>query len=449
MSKSLILLLALVIAWTSTSGCASDCTKVRREFDDKVALESPFVGSMAPEGPLHLGVAVRVHVLDQVVDRAMGKGLDKALTFTDSIALATGQKIGIETRGDVADLGLYPDKSCEECLRVDGRLGGEVTIKLPVLGAQTVPLKGTFSLVAPVIFEASESGDAVVKLDLGKAATIGKSHVKPEVTELPPTWWKVIESPLGKLMLQAVTKNLAPVSLFRFRPPDLGVEGLKIVPARVVSDAKQGVVFAGFRTNVAASIPSGDAGLEPLAKLGKNDDVAVGVDPRILGPLATALVRSGKVSRTWTREGKPNPDGPIHVTIDGFSFDGVDSESPPFNLRFRAWHMPKEGKCWWADVDASGRVEVRDEKLLAVAVQKARVVDSSMPKVFATVANWTTSKLVLDSSKIVTRTLAREAIDFPGGKIDLERARLSSENGALWLRGRVDVQDDPSAAREP
>ena len=443
MRKSWMLLVGLALAAMNGVGCASDCTKIRGDFDETVSTEAPFVETMPAEGPLHLGVTVRVHVLDQVVDHALAKGLETALSFADDISLATGQKIGIVTKGEVADIGLYPDKSCEACLRVDGRLGGEVTVKLPVLGSQRVPLKGTFSLVAPVEFATTESGEAVVQLDLAKVASLGKSHVRPEVTELPPTWWKVIESPLGKLMIEAATKNLKPVSLFRFQPPDLGVEGLKVVPARIVSDAKHGTVFAGFRTNVAAAIGADEAGLKPLSRLGKNDDVAVGVDPRILGPLSTALVRSGKISRTWTKDGKPSPDGPIHVTIQNFSFEGDgDSESPPFTMNFRAWHLPAEGKCWWADVVADGRIEVRDHKLLAVAIDSAKVHESSMPKVFNAVANWTTSKLVLDSSKIVTKALAREALRFPGGTIDLKRARLSSEAGAVWLSGRVDVQGE-------
>ena len=142
------------------SGCAADCTQIKKDYDAALAAEVAFA-SEAPTGdaaPLHFGIAVRDELLNEVVDRALRAGLEEALTFTDSLKLSKKQKIGLTTQGAVADLGLYPDKACEECLRVDGRLGGSLTVKLPVLGAQKVPLSGAFSLVAPVMFGETDDG---------------------------------------------------------------------------------------------------------------------------------------------------------------------------------------------------------------------------------------------------------------------------------------------------
>lgn len=440
MRETLLALSVAAMAWAASSGCASDCARMRGDFDDAVAAASPFVDQVPADGPLHFGVAVKDHVLDEVVARALNAGLEQALTFADEIALATGQAIRIAASGNVAEIGLFPDKACEACLRVDGRLGGELAIKLPVLGTQKVPLTGTFSLVAPVEFATTSSGEAAVMLDLGKAAKVGKSQVRPEVTQLPPTWWRVIESPLGKLMLEAITKNLEPVTLFRFRGPDLGIEGLEVHPATIVSNAATGVVFAGFRTNLAAAFPAGSSGMTPQTKLGKNEDIAVAVDARVITAAAAALLHSGKLSRTWTPDGKPSPDGEIHVTMREVSIGASDDAGKtPVTLGFRAWNLPKEKKCWWADANATGSVEVRDDKLLSVAVDEVKLGESSMPGVFTTVANWKVSSFILDTSRVITKSLADDALEFPGGKLDVRRAKISAEGSTLWLKGKVAV----------
>lgn len=294
------------------SGCASDCPQVKKDLGAAIEAESPFVavGAARDELPIHFGIAVRDELLNEIVDSAMRVGLQKALSFTDSIALATGQKIGLTTEGTVADLGLYPDSACDHCLRVDGRLGGSLGIKLPVLGSQKVPLSGTFSIVAPVRFGQTDDGRAALQLDLSKATELAKSQVNPDVTQLPPTWWKVIEAPLSRAMAKAITRDLPTVTLFTFEGFDLGIDGLEVIPARIVSDHKRGVVFAGFTTNLAAD----GAALEPRTDLGKNDDLTIGIDRRLLGAMTTAMLKSGKLSRTWTKGGEVDPSGPISVT---------------------------------------------------------------------------------------------------------------------------------------
>jgi hypothetical protein len=423
-------------------GCASECTKLTREYKQVVEAEQAFVET-PPSGddlPVHFGVAIRESVLDKVVDRAVNAGLQKALAFSEKISLATGQKLGLETKGEVADLGLFPDDACDECLRIDGRLGGQIRVKLPVLGAQSVPLKGSFSLVAPVQFERAESGRAAVKLDLARAAELGKSHVDPEVTQLPPTWWKVIEGPLGELMLEAATKDLEPVTLFEFDGPDLGVDGLEILPARIVSDARRGVVFAGFSSNLAAPIEAGE-GLKPRTDLGKNENFAVAVDSRVFRPLAVAMMQSEKLSRRWTRDGAANPEGQVRVSIRDFELGDATDGSRPYAMTFRAWNLPEEGKCWWADARASGQLAMAKDTRLDVSIEDAKIEDSSLPGVFQAIANWKSSRLFKESARVVTRTLDEETVEFPGGKVELRKAKVAVDGTSVWLRGRVAVTD--------
>lgn len=430
------------------SGCASDCDKVRKQYESTITAQSPFVAQAAASDdlPVHIGVAVRHEVLNEVVDRAMRDGLQKALSFTESVSLATGQKIGLTTDGSIADVGLYPDSSCDECLRVEGRLGGSLTVKLPVLGSQKVPLQGTFTLVAPVMFARGEDGRSQVKLDLAQAAKLGKSHVDPEVTQLPPTWWKVVKGPLGELMIEAMTRDLPPVTLFSFQAPDLGIDGLEIAPARIVSDAKRGVVFAGFHTNLA--VP-GEVALEPRTELGKNDDIAIGVDQRVLGPMAVAMMQSGKLDRRYTKDGKPDDAGPIHVTMESLSLGPGTEAASEYEATFRAWNLPEEGKCWWAQTSASGQIAAADDGQMTVSIESAEVVDSSLPGIFQTVANWRTSSLLQRSSKVVTKSLAPDGLQFPGGALNLQKANLQIGGTAAWLNAGVAVGDSDDEGSEP
>src|SRR5690606_30573485 len=102
--------------------------------------------------------------------------------------------IGIKTEGQVADLGVYADKSCENCVRLAGRLDGKVAIKLPIIPIQRVPLRGTFSLVAPIVFGPTTADGTEIQLDMAKAAQLGHSSLDADVSQLPPTWAKVVRA---------------------------------------------------------------------------------------------------------------------------------------------------------------------------------------------------------------------------------------------------------------
>lgn len=440
-----MMLTALAAATPLGASCAADCEKMKQDYAAALQAEQPFAAAL-PSGddlPIHFGVAVRDELLNEVVDRAVRASLVKALSFTESVGVSTGQKIALTTSGEIADVGLYPDKACEQCLRVEARLGGSLTVKLPVLGSQQVPLSGGLKLVAPVQFGRTEDGQAAVKLDLAQAAKLGKSQVTPEVTGLPPTWWKVIQAPLGRLMVEALTRDLRPVTLFTFRGLDLGVEGLEVVPARIVSDARRGVVFAGFTTNL--DVPA--AALTPRTDLGKNDDLAVGADRRLLGALSVALLKSGSLSRTWTKEGDEAADGPIAVTLPTVSLPAAVDGKQPYAMTFRAWNVPAEGRCWWADTQVLGAVEA-DAAGVQVTVEDLRITESSMPGVFQAVANWRTSALIKRSSSVVTRTLTPEAVEFPGGKVSLAKAHLVLDGDGAWLSGSVAVKGAGAAGGE-
>ena len=425
--------IATATALLCGSGCASDCPQIKLDYEQALATEDPFAEiAGSQDAPIHFGVAVREELLNDVVDRALRTGLEEALALSDSVSIGGKKAIKIRTSGAVANVGLYPDRACDNCLRVDGQLDGTLTLDTGVLGEQNVPLAGSFSIVAPIDIEKTEGGNAAVRLDLSKAAELARSHVRPEAQRLPRTWWKLIQSPLGKMLTDRITKDLGPIKLFELRPFDLGVEGLQVVPVKVISDAKRGVVFAGFTTNLAAP----QAGLAARTDLGKDDDVAVGVDARVLPALTTALFKSGAVSRSWSKKGAPSKSGPIYVTNPTISATAGDQGAINHALAFRAWNLPTSGKCWWADAELGGTVSMSEGAKTEVTFDRADLKQSSLSGVFKAIADWKVSKFGQRSGESITKSLDLGAVDFPGGnKVEFQKAHAEIDGDALWVLG--------------
>lgn len=409
------------------SGCASDCAKMRAQYE-QAATASPFA-ALGEARPIHVGVAVRDELLNEVLDRALRRGLQQGLSLTEEVSLATGQSVKLTTEGDVADLGLFPDTACDACLRVDGRLGGALNVTLPLIGAQKVPLDGSFSLVAPVRFAATDDGRTSVVLDLQEAHNVARSKVTPEVTHLPPTWWKVLKSPLSKALGNALLKDLPPVTLFTFEGFDFGVDGLEVVPAKIVSDPEQGVVFAGFTTNIA----NVRGELAPRTNLGKNDNLAIGITPDALGGLTAALLQSGKVPRTWSDDGNPDAAGKIHVTSPRVAL----TDTANLETTFRAWNLPQEGKCAWGDVQAVGQLSGADGGGVQVSVEDATLTDTSLPGVLDMVVTWRASKLLSAAEQSLSRTITPDAVNLAGHDVSMRRSRVVVDQGGVWLSGTV------------
>jgi len=431
----------LAFVWvTTTAGCASECKRLRAKYHAVVAAEKPFVKTTDAKAdmPLQFGVAMRDRVLDDIVDRALAAKLDDALDFADSVALASGKKIAIQTRGKLVDIELHADGSCPSCLRVEGRLDGTIRAKLPVLPAQTVPLDGTVTLVAPVVFARTEGGGGALKLDLAQVARIGKSRIDPRLTRLPATWAKVLERPLARMVLQAVTSDLNPITLMKYGGPDLGIDGLEVLPAKLVTDAKTRVIFAGFTSNLAADT---GAGLSPRTKLPADRDVAFAVHPSVAVPALIAMLRAGKLARRYDAHGKADPSGPVRVTIDSLAVAPREGDGGyPFSMGFELWNLPESGKCYRANVAATGTVGVQ-KTTARVDVEDVELRDSTLPGVVIALANWANSHVVEAGQKTIEKSLDRRAFAFPGGAVSLRAADVDVAPDAIWMTGRVKVGD--------
>ncbi len=426
------LAVALLAGSLFASGCSSPCAEIKKDWDTWRAETTPFLAEGESADAAHMGVTLRVATLNQLLDTALTTKMTDALAFSDKIRVATGNAVAVRTEGKVVDLGLFPDKACDTCLRVEGKLDGRLAVKIPLLGEQAVPLRGTFQLVGPVEFGASEEGKSTVVLDLAKVAELNASRVTAEIAQLPPTWKDALESPLSKRILQSVGERLGPVTLFEFEPLDVGIEGLKVSPHTIRTDAKRGLVYAGFRTNLRGVT----SGLTPLMDLQPNENAAFAIDPGILGSAVTAMQRSGKLAEEYDHEGQPKKGGPLRAAVNVVSAAAESSENPGYVARFRVWNLDESETCYWADATAEGDAKIEGENV-EVSVRDVSMTNSSMNGVKMAIANWAFLSRI---DKVISRSLSAQAIEVPGSKVSLGAARLIRHGAGIAVAGKLSAE---------
>lgn len=433
--KHLRLMTALLgicaILWTS--GCSNQCAQLKDEYEKALAAESPFVEKLTEDS--HFGVAMHMSLVNTLLNRAMKSEMDKALDLTDRVKLAGGKEISVKTEGKFADLEVFPDDSCPTCLRISGNIDGKLAVKVPILPIQRVPLRGSATIVAPVELGV-EDGRGAIRLDLGQMSKIGKSSIDAEIAQLPPTWAKLLKGPLSDLLLDAVSKTAGKVTVAKFDPLDFGVEGLRVVPVRVETNAKQNSMWVGFTTNLAGATGV----VKPVLKRSKTKNFAMTLHPSILASAATAAMRAGKVSRTYTTRGKKSPNGPIHVTVSSFAASKSSDNSSPFSMDFRLWNLPEDGQCYWVDATATGLASV-DTKAgeISADIESMKVRESSMNDLVFAIATWGKSEFIDETRRVVSHSLSEQAFDFPGASTTLMNPTLIGDEGVLTVEGRLAI----------
>jgi len=431
---STTLAISLAFAASVLTGCSNKCPQIKSDYEAMLATESAFLEQLPKEdAPVHFAVLMRTSLLNTLVTHAATEGLDKALTLTDTIKVASGQSISVKTDGHVADLAVYADKACENCVRLAGRLDGTAAIKVPILPIQRVPLRGTFSLVAPIVFARTDSGETQVQLDLSKAAQIGKSSLDADVAQLPPTWANVLKSPLSKLLLDAVSKGLGNVTVASFPPPDLGIKGLKTGPAVLKTDAKDGVIYLGFTSNLA--LPQG---LTPDTTLPRSKNMAISMHPSIVAPVIQAALKSDAVPRRYNDDGKANPNGTMHVTLSSASLKPADGKNA-FDFSMRLWNLQESGQCYWADATAHGEIGLADNAI-KVDVKNVELKDSSLPGIALAIANWKTSQVVEAGKLVLEKSLSEEMLNFPGSTSKIEKSAFEVGDSVIQFQGYLGVK---------
>ncbi|MEZ4460639.1 MAG: hypothetical protein R3E66_13105 [bacterium] len=421
--------IAAILLVSMNLGCSSQCPQVKSDYEQRLSTEATFVQRAEATPPTHFGVTLKSSVLNRMVELALNDGLGRALDLADTVSLASGQSISVKTDGAPADLAVYADAACDHCLRVAGKLSGDLAVKVPILPIQRVPLKGTFSLVAPIEFARNDAGKSEVRLNLEKMAEIGKSSMDAEIAQLAPTWANVLKAPLSQKLLTAVTSKLGSVTLLQFSGASLGIEGLEVFPTQLKTDAKNGLVYLGFGSNLAA-----EGTLQPILDLTADQNAAIAISPAILVPAVQAGLKATKVPRRYDSDGKQNPTGDYHVTIGSFASTGDNASE----LWLSAPRTCPRTASVIGSTPADAKMAIVDNKFV-VDIAKVELKDSSLPGVVLAVANWASSGFVGEGKRVLQKSLSDQVITVPGSTSTLAATAFSANANAFVLKGKLNV----------
>ena len=450
------LVCAAALLWQT--GCSQQCAQVRQDYQQALAQEAQLgqAEQLSAGAPTHMGVALRYDLLAEVAQRVLGRALDESLRLDLSIPIGGGKSVKVNLRGEALDLRFEPDPACEECFRLMGDLGGDATVNLPVLGERKVPLDGSMGLVMPVLMKAQEDGSVTVKLDLSKLADYTATFLTMEAEQLPEAIGRALKQPMSQRVLQKLSASLEPVDVFTFRPPTLGLEGLRVLPSQIKLVPKQRAIFVGFTTNLPGVDPG--QGLDPnqAMRFGEQENVAVAVQPGVLVHVVSLLMQSEAIPRRYTMQGQASGQGPAHVTMREVAVgelgeavaaqEQVTPKREPLNVAFRVWNLlgqggqadpTSQGPCFWFDALVTGDVTLEQQKLV-VDLEQIELQDASVaPGLVQALAQWKSAQFLDETKRLIERTLTEPRIELPVGQLILAPSSLARDPNTLALRSRV------------
>lgn len=450
-------LLAVALATTTLSlsvACSKTCEEMKTAYQSALAAEPrPVPGTLKPDGgPLHLGVAARLSLVDEGAQHALTLAFTEALRFTEKVGDATQDQVDVRLEGVVTGLKLTASDACPSCVRLQGALGGQVWLKVPILGERAFPLAGQVSLVLPLQLGPGKTSAGALILDPKLAAEVNRSELTVQIEKLPPPWSGSLEKALAQTLLKVLGERVAPVTLVEIDPPDVGIQGVEILPTTVVTDAKEGTLFIGMTSNLPPA-KGKPKGLARFTAIPAGSNLSVAVDPAILVPILGASMEAGLVSRGYTLEGADSAAGPLFMTLSTFSTEQTPAGGGdnPFEIGLRLWSLGEEGPCFWADTQMAGALRL-DRGQIELDVKEAKLTETSMPDAVVPVANWGSAAFLGIFEQTLRDSLAPEVFAVPGAKLAMRYDTMSTEGGAIRVgitASLKTVSTPPPAGSEP
>ncbi len=442
--KLYILVIVSIIAIIHT-GCAQQCAQLNQNYEQALTQESQLAeGQTLGAGmPTHMGVALRFDLVRDVARTLLVKTLSQKLDLSSNINIGSGKNIPVELSSDALNIGFEPDTACDTCFRITGDLGGDASVKIPLIGTKKIPLKGAFKMIAPIQFESSEDNTVKVRLDPSKISEYSQSFLDLELPGLPEAIGRALKQPLTNQLFAKLTSRLKPIDLFAFKAPEFGIKGIKLFPSQLTLMPKQKAIFLGFTSNIPGVAAGQGLNAEKAIAFGENENMAVAIQPRLIKGLVTILMQQDVIPRRYSMQGQSNPQGPAHVTLNQVMFASA-SDAPvagdPLNIGFRAWNLFGEsgGPCFWFDALVKGVVSLKDRKLLVNFEQVELVNASIAPQLVQGLANWKGAEFLNKTRTLIETTLSEPQITVPGGgKLTLAPSTLDRDNTTIALRSLV------------
>ena len=452
----LLLLPLLSLSLPLLAGCAQQCAQVKGDYSETAATATQLSNTQLATGmPTHFGLALKMDLVESLIKELMIDVVATQLNISSSIPAAAGQNIDLSLSNTKAlDLKLVPSDACAQCFGLGMNLGGEMRVKLPVLGTRNVPLDGDLNFVAPIVFQTDEATGAVTaKLDLTQVDTYAKTALNMNITGLPEAITRAIQQPLTQKLTAAIASRLKPLDLFTFQMPSWGIKGMKVFPSQLGINPGSNALFVGFTTNLPGVGPGQGVLLEDVASFGGGENLAVAVQPGLIMQAVSLLMHEGQIPRQYNSQGKADPQGGTFVTLQSVAFApkpqtggggaALAAASSPMSqgmsVGFRGWSLGG-APCFWFDALVQGLVRLENKKL-TVDLQQIAVTDASMaPSLVKGIANWRTAEFLQTTKRLVETSLGEPKISIPGaGSLLLAPSSLVQNDRTLALKARVNL----------
>jgi len=451
------------------------CSSVENSFrsaleEETTRLESPDELGSPERRPAHLGLTLSDDLISRLANVAVRPALEAALEIASTIRIQ-GQSVELETEGDVVDLQVAADESCDHCFELTASLGGVISARNPTFGARRANLDGSIRLVAPLLLEEGDEKSAAVKFDLGAALENGLESVGAGISDpdgnVPETLRSEIRGVLSRIVERTLGEQLREeVTLVEFDGPSFGLEGFELTPVALRSDGGRGAVFAGFSANIAALNGESVEGIESVTDLGDRGDVALSVQPDLIVRTLSLLMGegsgSGRISRAYDRAGRAVEGGSYRVVLEDFragssgdvsrvggadaadvsggDSPGSSSESTPFGLGFSVHRFGAGGVCFSAGARARGEASVRDGAI-GVGIREVEFTGEGVPEEVLDLANWSSAQFVEETTSLFEASVDGENLEVPGTGLDIGPIEIGLRPNTVVLRGRSRTGD--------
>lgn len=433
--------LVATVLLLSLLACNDPCSPTRQAYKAALKHEAELTETHwgNQERVTHFGMAMKLSLLNAIVNKALATDAGELFNTHKSVRIAT-QSIEMDARGRLSEASFQGEPSCPNCVKIAGVVTGAIDLDLPLLGKKSVPLRAPIQLVAPLNFARKEGG-GVLQLDFKKLIEVGRSKLDLPTSSLPSPWNELVQTPVVTALLETVASRVGVIDLYQFAPPDIGIKGLEVLPSVLEVNAKTDTLFMGMSSNL-PGLKAGTAGLSPLSVFPSSYNLAMAVHHGILLPTMASLLQSDTISRTYTTDGTADPNGPLHLVLNGFRLDDAGKGPKggnPFALHFQLYNLPHSGVCYSLDATASGKLKLKAGKI-DLAVETVKVNSSTLPSMLNGLANWAGAQFFSRGAQVFKSSLDPSLIGLPGADLQLDSPLLMVKETGLYTLVKASVK---------
>lgn len=454
------------------TGCEEYCEDLQTSYrqslsEERTELEEP--EGLSGDSPAQFGLSLKTGLIGDILNIVLQPALQTAMNAAPGVDIPGLGRASITSRGELLKLDVDSDSACDNCFSVGGNLGGSIIAEIPGFGQKTANLGGSLNLVAPLLLNRGDDADAALRLDLPQFVNIGRSSISTRLSGVSQEIAGFLEGPLSDIFFEAIADRVDPVTIVEFDAPSFGIPGFKILPTELVTKGESGTVFAGFATNIKAMNAPGMASVSPIVDLGEEENFAFAFQPAIIQHSLSLLLDGGQVSRTYDLNGRAEPNGNSHVTLDRFRVgpEALQPRSPagaepdaysedtlseehalssrdfpldesdadvPFALGFDVFNFSNNSAmCLGFGAEAVGGVSVRQDAL-KVDLLDVRFTDDRLQENLVSLSTWAGADFIQESHNLVNKSLSSSTISVPGTSLKLDNLGLGLRENAVVLR---------------